>query len=160
MDANELRYLKLLSKSFPTAAKASAEIINLNAILNLPKATEVFASDVHGEYTAFIHLLRNGSGSVKLKIDDAFGDELTEAEKSSLAALIYYPTEKMAAVLPGVADENAWYAQTILKLVAVCKQAAGKHSRSKVRKAMPADFASGRFRVHPRGAHHREQPRG
>ena len=141
MDANELRYLKLLSKSFPTAAKASAEIINLNAILNLPKATEVFASDVHGEYTAFIHLLRNGSGSVKLKIDDAFGDELTEAEKSSLAALIYYPTEKMAAVLPGVADENAWYAQTILKLVAVCKQAAGKHSRSKVRKAMPADFA-------------------
>ena len=141
MDANELRYLKLLSKSFPTAAKASAEIINLNAILNLPKATEVFASDVHGEYTAFIHLLRNGSGSVKMKIDDAFGDELTEAEKSSLASLIYYPTEKMAAVLPGVADENAWYAQTILKLVAVCKQAAGKHSRSKVRKAMPADFA-------------------
>ena len=89
MDAQELRYLELLSKSFPTAAKASTEIVNLNAILNLPKGTEVYASDIHGEYEAFSHILRNGSGAVKLKIEDAFGAELTEAEKQSLATLIY-----------------------------------------------------------------------
>jgi hypothetical protein len=141
MDASELRYLKLLSQSFPTAAKASAEIINLNAILNLPKATEVFASDVHGEYTAFIHLLRNGSGAIRLKLDDAFGDDLPEEEKSSLATLIYYPREKMEAVLPNVQNKEAWYAETILRLVVVCKRVAGKHSRSKVRKAMPPDYA-------------------
>ena len=89
MDASELRYLELLSQSFPSAEKASAEIINLNAILNLPKATEVFASDVHGEYEAFTHLLRNGSGNIRMKIDDAFGGLLSEEDKTALATLIY-----------------------------------------------------------------------
>ena len=141
MDANELRYLKLLSKNFPTAAQASAEIINLNAILNLPKATEVYASDIHGEYEAFVHLLRNGSGAVRLKIDDAFGNTLTPAEKSSLATLIYYPAEKMQLELKSIDDVNGWYATMLVRLIAVCKQSAGKYTRSKVRKALPQEFA-------------------
>lgn len=141
MDASELRYLKLLSRSFPTAAKASTEIVNLNAILNLPKGTEVFASDIHGEHEAFEHILRNGSGAVKLRIDAAFGDLLGPAEKRTLATLIYYPREKMELILDQVDDEEAWYATTLLRLAAVCKQSAGKYTRSKVRKAMPAEYA-------------------
>ncbi len=109
MDATEKRYLELLSRSFPTAAKASAEIINLSAILNLPKGTEFFASDIHGEYEAFSHILRNGSGSIRLKIDDVFGDSLSAEEKRSLATLIYYPREKMELVLSQVDDAQAWY---------------------------------------------------
>lgn len=141
MHVSEERYLKLLSRSFPSAAAASAEIINLNAILNLPKGTEVFASDIHGEYEAFSHILRNGSGAVRLKIEDAFGDSLTKEEKRSLATLIYYPREKMALELPQVADRDEWYATIILRLVDVCKQSAGKYTRSKVRKALPPEFA-------------------
>ena len=141
MDARDIKYLKLLSQSFPTAAKATVEIVNLHAILNLPKPTEMFASDVHGEYAAFIHLLRNASGAVRMKMEEAIGDELTEEEKSTLATLIYYPHEKMAAVLPEIDDVNAWYAKTIMNLVKVCKHTAGKYTRSKVRKAMPADYA-------------------
>ncbi len=141
MDANELKYLELLSQSFPSVAKAQAEIINLNAILNLPKATEVFASDVHGEYEAFVHLLRNGSGGVKIRIEETFGSELSEKEKRALATLIYYPKEKMSLVLPDVDDKDAWYAETIIRLVHVCKVSAGKYTRSKVRKALPKDFA-------------------
>ena len=141
MDANEKRYLELLAKSFPTAAKASTEIVNLTAILNLPKGTEVFASDVHGEYEAFTHILRNGSGAVKLKLEDAFGDSLAQTDKRSLATLIFYPREKMAIELAAASDENAWYAQTLLRLVAVAKQAAGKYTRSKVRKTMPGEYA-------------------
>lgn len=141
MDASEKRYLELLAHSFPTAAKASTEIVNLNAILNLPKGTEVFASDIHGEYEAFAHILRNGSGTVKLKIEDAFGDTLTDAEKRSLATLVFYPREKMAIELAKAPDAEKWYAETLLRLVAVCKQSAGKYTRSKVRKALPEDFA-------------------
>ncbi|HAM14525.1 MAG TPA: class 3 fructose-bisphosphatase [Eggerthellaceae bacterium] len=141
MDASELRYLKLLSRSFPTAAKASTEIVNLNAILNLPMGTEVFASDIHGEYEAFTHILRNGSGTVKLKIDDAFGDFLSPSEKQSLATLIYYPREKMELELAKAPDEKTWYATTLLRLTTVGKQAAGKYTRSKVRKAMPEEYA-------------------
>ncbi len=141
MEASEKRYLELLSKSFPTEAKAVAEIVNLNAILNLPKGTEVYASDIHGEYEAFVHILRNGSGAVKLKIDDAFGDSLSSQEKKTLATLIYYPREKMALILDGLDNKNEWFAKTLLQLVSVAKQAAGKYTRSKVRKAMPADHA-------------------
>ena len=141
MDANEIRYLELLSRLFPSAAKASAEIINLNAILRLPKGTELFASDVHGEYDAFVHLLRNGSGSIRLKIDDAFGESITPEEKTELATLIYYPHEKMERLLPEIDDVDRWYKVTMLRLVKVCKQSAGKYTRSRVRKALPEDFA-------------------
>ena len=131
MDATDMRYLELLSRLFPSADKASAEIINLSAILNLPKGTEFFAS----------HTLRNGSGSIRLKIDDVFGDSLSENEKRSLATLIYYPREKMELVLSQVDDAEAWYAVTLQRLVAVCKRAAQKYTRSRVRKALPKDFA-------------------
>lgn len=141
MDAMELRYLELLSRSFPSAAKASAEIINLSAVLNLPKGTEFFASDIHGEYEAFSHILRNGSGSIRLKIDDVFGDNLSKEEKRSLATLIYYPREKMELVLSQVDDPESWYAATLPRLVAVCKRAARKYTRSRVRRALPKDFA-------------------
>lgn len=136
-----MRYLELLSRLFPSADKAAAEIINLSAILNLPKGTEFFASDIHGEYEAFSHTLRNGSGSIRLKIDDVFGDSLSENEKRSLATLIYYPREKMELVLSQVDDAEAWYAVTLQRLVAVCKRAAQKYTRSRVRKALPKDFA-------------------
>ena len=132
MDATDMRYLELLSRLFPSADKASAEIINLSAILNLPKGTEFFASDIHGEYEAFSHTLRNGSGSIRLKIDDVFGDSLRENEKRSLATLL---------VLSQVDDAEAWYAVTLQRLVAVCKRAAQKYTRSRVRKALPKDFA-------------------
>ena len=89
MATSNLRYLELLSKSFPTAAKASAEIINLKAILNLPKGTEFFCSDIHGEAEAFSHILRNASGSIRMKVDEVFGDELTDAQKRALCTLIY-----------------------------------------------------------------------
>jgi len=141
VDATDMRYLELLSRLFPSADKASAEIINLSAILNLPKGTEFFASDIHGEYEAFSHTLRNGSGSIRLKIDDVFGDSLSENEKRSLATLIYYPREKMELVLSQVDDAEAWYAVTLQRLVAVCKRAAQKYTRSRVRKALPKDFA-------------------
>ena len=141
MDASDLRYAELLSRSFPNTAKATVEIVNLNAILNLPKGTEVFASDIHGEYEAFSHLLRNGSGNVRTKIEEALGDSLSESEKTGLATLIYYPKEKLDIILPQVQDEAAWFSDVLPKLVAVCRRAAVKYTRSKVRKAMPVDFA-------------------
>ena len=141
MNETDLKYSKLLAKSFPNVAAASTEIVNLNAILSLPKGTEVFASDIHGEYDAFIHLLRNGSGNVRFKIDDAFGDELSQEQKSMLATLIYYPQEKLARILPTIEDKPAWFREVILQLVSVCKQAAGKYTRSKVHKTMPQEYA-------------------
>ncbi len=143
MDERELRYLRLLSQSFPTVADAAAEVINLSAVLSLPKGTEIFASDIHGEHEAFSHLLRNGSGSVRLKIDDAFGDILTADEKRDLATLVYYPREKTALALDGLdrAAADAWVTTAAERLVALCKQASGKYTRSKVRKALPPEFA-------------------
>lgn len=141
MAVTEKRYLELLSRSFPTADKAAAEIINLNAILHLPKATEFFASDIHGEYEAFSHILRNASGSIRLKIDDVFGEDLSREEKRSLATLIYYPRQKMEIELANVEDPKAWYAITLPRLVEMCKVSARKYTRSKVRKALPEDFA-------------------
>ncbi len=141
MNTDDRRYLELLSSSFPTAAKASAEIINLSAILNLPKGTEFFASDIHGEFEAFSHILRNGSGSIRLKIDDVFADSLSQAEKRTLATLIYYPEEKTKLLLASASDEASWYRETLPRLVAVCKRAARKYTRSHVRKALPEEFA-------------------
>lgn len=143
MERAEKRYLELLSRSFPSAAKASAEIINLSAVLNLPKGTEFFASDIHGEYEAFSHILRNGSGSIRLKIEDVFGDSLDSAAKRSLASLIYYPRERMELVLADADDDakQRWYAEVLPHLVSVCKRAAQKYTRSKVRRALPENFA-------------------
>lgn len=140
---DELRYLTLLSQTFPTIEEANAEILNLSAVLNLPKGTEIFASDIHGEHDAFSHLLKNGSGSIRLKIDDTFEDELTKEEKRTLATLVYYPQEKLSLMLGGLAakdEKDACIAQNIERLVALIKQASGKYTRSKVRKALPDQY--------------------
>ena len=136
-----LDYLKLLSSTFPTIADAAEEIVNLNAILNLPKGTEHFISDVHGEYEAFSHVLRNCSGSLRRKIDQQFSNTLTEKEKRTLATLIYYPKRKLARVLKSVENKEEWYRITLFRLINVCRLLASKYTRSKVRKSMPRQFS-------------------
>lgn len=141
MDQMELSYLKGLSKQFPTIASASTEIINLEAILNLPKGTEHFLTDIHGEYEQFNHVLKNGSGSVKSKIDDEFGNTLSQKDKRSLATLIYYPVEKLEIVQEEEDNLEDWYKITLHRLVQMTKRVSSKYTRSKVRKALPKDFA-------------------
>jgi fructose-1,6-bisphosphatase-3 len=137
----DLRYLQLLSRSFPTIADASTEIINLEAILNLPKGTEHFLTDVHGEYEAFQHVLKNGSGNVKRKVNEIFGNTLREMEKKELCTLIYYPEEKLQLVKVTEKDLDDWYLITLNQLVKVCQNVSSKYTRSKVRKSLPADFS-------------------
>lgn len=137
---SELKYLELLSKSFPSIAETSTEIVNLQAILNLPKGTEHFLTDVHGEYEAFSHVLRNGSGSIRQKIEDIFQDTLTESEKKELATVIYYPDGKYDMALEEQPNMNKWIRTIIYRLLRVCKNVSSKYTRSKVRKAMPKDF--------------------
>ena len=137
----EVRYLERLSQLYPTIAKASTEIINLQAILNLPKGTEHFLTDIHGEYEAFSHVLKNGSGSVRRKIDDVFGNTMSSKDKQTLATLIYYPKEKMDRIKKEEENMEDWYKITLYRLIEICKCAASKYTRSKVRKALPADFA-------------------
>ena len=141
MKKEELRYLQRLAEIYPTIGKASTEIINLQSILNLPKGTEHFMSDLHGEYQAFSHVLRNGSGAVRKKIDDVFGHTLGNNDKRSLATLIYYPREKMDLVKETEDDMENWYKITLYRLIEICKTTASKYTRSKVRKALPADYA-------------------
>ena len=137
----ETRYLERLSDLYPTIAAASTEIINLQAILNLPKGTEHFLTDVHGEYEAFSHVLKNGSGSVKRKIEEVFGNTLSAKDKKSLATLIYYPKEKMSIVRKTETNMDDWYRVNLYRLIQVSKHVASKYTRSKVRKALPKDFA-------------------
>ena len=141
MKKERLRYLEQLSELFPTISRASSEIINLQAILNLPKGTEHFLSDIHGEYEAFSHVLRNGSGAISKKIDDVFGHTLSTSDKSALATLIYYPKEKMELVKKEEKDVENWYKVTLYRLIEVCKTVSSKYTRSKVRKALPKDYA-------------------
>lgn len=135
------RYLELLSDLYPTIAAASTEIINLQAILNLPKGTEHFLTDVHGEYEAFSHVLKNGSGSVRRKIEDVFGNTMSARDKRALATLIYYPKAKMDMVKQTETNMEDWYRVHLYLLIEVSKRAASKYTRSKVRKALPKDFA-------------------
>lgn len=141
MDDMELRYLRSLSKQYPNIASASTEIINLQAILNLPKGTEHFMTDVHGEYEQFNHVLKNGSGSVRRKIDEEFGNTLSSKDKKSLATLIYYPKEKLEIVMQEEENIEDWYKITLYRLVQITKHVSSKYTRSKVRKALPKDFA-------------------
>lgn len=138
---DKLKFLKLLSESFPTIGSTTTEIINLKAILNLPKGTEHFLTDIHGEYQAFNHVLRNGSGVIKDKIDDIFGDTLEEKFKKQLATVIYYPEEKVNFIQELGTDMESWYRVTILRLIQVCKVVSSKYTASKVRKALPEDFS-------------------
>ncbi len=137
----EIRYLQLLAKSFPSIAAASTEIINLEAILNLPKETEHFLTDIHGEYEAFQHVLKNASGSIKRKVNDIFGSTLRENEKQNLCSLIYYPKEKLRLVKQSEKNMNEWYIITLNRLVKVCQNVSSKYTRSKVRKSLPKDFS-------------------
>ena len=138
---SDLRYLQLLSQTFPTIADASTEIINLQAILNLPKGTEHFLADLHGEYKSFQHVLRNASGNIKRKVNDIFGNEMRETEKKELCTLIYYPKEKLELVKAHETDMDDWYHITIHQLVKVCRDVSSKYTRSKVRKNLPTDFS-------------------
>lgn len=137
----DLRYLELLSHTFPTVADASTEIINLQAILNLPKGTEHFLADIHGEYEAFLHVLKNASGNIKRKVNELFGNTLREAEKRELCTLIYYPEQKLELVKQSEEDIDDWYHITLHQLVAVCRDVSSKYTRSKVRKNLPPDFS-------------------
>lgn len=137
----DMRYLQLLSQSFPTVAEASTEIINLQAILNLPKGTEHFLADIHGEYEAFIHVLKNASGNIKRKVNELFGNTLRESEKRELCTLIYYPEQKLELVKHNETDIDDWYHITLHQLVAVCRDVSSKYTRSKVRKSLPVDFS-------------------
>lgn len=141
MEAMELKLLQSLAKQYPNIATASTEIINLQAILNLPKGTEHFMTDIHGEYEQFNHVLKNGSGSVRRKIDEEFGNTLSNKDKKSLATLIYYPKEKLEIVRAEEDNLEDWYKITLYRLVQITKHVSSKYTRSKVRKALPEDFA-------------------
>lgn len=141
MNAMEVKLLQRLAEIYPTIGAASTEIINLQSILNLPKGTEHFITDIHGEYEAFSHVLRNGSGSVRKKIDDVFGHTLSQSDKKSLATLIYYPRQKMSLIKKEETNIRDWYKITLYRLIEVCKCVASKYTRSKVRKALPEEFA-------------------
>ena len=139
--ADELRYLKMLARQYPTVQAASTEIINLQAILNLPKGTEHFISDVHGEHEAFLHILNSASGVVRRKLNDLFATSIPRRELDQLATLIYYPKEKLEEIAQSTEDMREWYRITLHRLIEVCRLISTKYTRSKVRKAMPKEYA-------------------
>lgn len=121
IDENEMRYIKIMSDLYPNIADASTEIINLQSILNLPKGTEHFLTDIHGEYESFLHVLKNGSGAIRRKINDEFGNTISEKDKRSLATLIYYPKEKMNLVLKEEENIDDWYKITLHRLIQMAR---------------------------------------
>ncbi len=139
----ELNYLQLLSRSFRNTAEASTEIINLEAIINLPKSTEHFLADIHGEHEAFQHVLKNASGDIKRKVREVLSDELSDKEMRTLCTLIYYPSEKLQLIKAEQenVDMHDWYALTLRRLISVCQNMSSKYTRSKVRKALPKEFS-------------------
>lgn len=137
----DMHYLQLLSTLYPTVAAASSEIINLEAILNLPKGTEHFLADLHGESAAFKHVLKNASGNIRRKVSELFKGDIRESERRELCTLIYYPEEKLELIKEAEPDIDDWYHITIHRLVAVCRDVSSKYTRSKVRKSLPAEFA-------------------
>ena len=139
--AQTLKYLNLLSRQFPNQQAAFTEIINLQAILNLPKGTEHFMSDLHGEYEAFMHILNNCSGVVREHVDEIFGDSLTDEQKGDLCTLIYYPAEKIALVHAQRQDSPTWYKLMLNRLIIVARALSSRYTRSKVRKAIPHAYA-------------------
>lgn len=136
-----MKYLQLLAQSFPNIPEASTEIINLQAILNLPKGTEHFVADIHGEYEAFLHILKNASGNIQRKVNELFGNLMRESDARELCTLIYYPDQKLELVKAAEENIDDWYHITIHNLVAVCRLVSSKYTRSKVRKALPRSFS-------------------
>lgn len=137
---DEDKYLRLLSKEYTNINEVAEEIINLQAIINLPKGTEIFLSDIHGEYEPFEHILNNGGGIIKSKIDDVYENTITKKERATLATLIYYPEEKLKLMKKEVDDLNEWYNITLYRLVEIAKMVSSKYTRSKVRKAITNGF--------------------
>lgn len=139
---NNFKYLELLSQTFPTIQSACTEIINLEAILNLPKGTEHFLTDLHGEYDAFQHILKNASGAIKIKVEEVFGHTMRETEKKELCTLIYYPKSKLKQVKEREGKNiNDWYTITLVQIVKVLEAVSSKYTRSKVRKALPQEYS-------------------
>ena len=138
---DELRYLKMLSRQYPTLRSAGTEIVNLQAILNLPKGCEHFISDVHGEHEAFLHILNSCSGVIRERLDLLFKDSVPHAELDQLATLIYYPEEKLEQLKPQISDLDEWYRITLYRLIELCRSVSSRYSRSKVRKALPQDYS-------------------
>ncbi len=138
---DDLRYLQLLARDFPTVSRVTTEIINLEAILHLPKPTEHFLADLHGENEAFQHVLRNASGNIKRKVNELFGSTLREQEKKNLCTLIYYPEQKLELVKQQDANMADYYQTTLNQLITVCRNVSSKYTRSKVRKSLPEEFA-------------------
>lgn len=136
-----MKYLSLLSQQFPNQQSVFTEIINLQAILNLPKGTEHFMSDLHGEYEAFMHILNNCSGVIREHVDEIFGDTLSDCEKGDLCTLIYYPNEKLRLVRAARRDSPTWYKENLNHLITVARSLSSRYTRSKVRKAIPHDYA-------------------
>lgn len=136
-----MKYLQLLAQSFPNIPEASTEIINLQAILNLPKGTEHFVADIHGEYEAFLHILKNASGNIQRKVNELFGNLMRESDARELSTLIYYPDQKLELIKAAEENIDDWYHITIHNLVAVCRLVSSKYTRSKVRKALPRSFS-------------------
>ncbi len=141
MTEQEKRYLQILADKYPTTTKTAAEIINLTSILNLPKGTEHVLSDIHGEGEHFSHVLRNGSGTVRTRIDDEFKETLTLEDRKQLATVIYYPEEKMDLIAQQESNMEDWYDITLRRLILVLKRVSSKYTRSKVRKALPKEYA-------------------
>ena len=140
-DSAELRYLRMLSRQYPTVRAASTEIVNLQAIMNLPKGTEHFLSDVHGEYEAFLHILNSCSGVVREKLGDLFATTVSRTELDQLATLIYYPKEKLEQLQTQIADLDEWQRITLHRLTELCRLVSAEYSRSKVRAALPKEYA-------------------
>ena len=138
--AYETKYLRYLAYQYPTIAETATEIINLRSILSLPKTTEHFITDIHGEYEQFQHVIKNASGAIKRKIEEEFGNCISERDKRMLATLIYYPKEKLAHIVETEQDLDDWYPVTLYRLVCICKRTAFKYSRFKVRQAIPKEF--------------------
>ena len=137
----DIRYLRLLARDFPTVSSVTTEIINLEAILHLPKPTEHFLADIHGEHEAFQHILRNASGNIKRKVNDLFGNTITEEEKKDLCTLIYYPEEKLKLLRQTEIDIEEYYKRSLNRLIVVCRDVSSKYTRSKVRKSLPEEYA-------------------
>ncbi|MBP3615146.1 MAG: fructose-1,6-bisphosphatase [Bacteroidaceae bacterium] len=137
----DLRYLRLLAREFPTVSSVTTEIINLEAILHLPKPTEHFMADIHGEHEAFEHVLRNASGNIKRKVNELFGNTISEEERKDLCTLIYYPEGKLKLLNQSGIDLNEFYRESLSKLIKLCRDISSKYTRSKVRKSLPEEYA-------------------
>ena len=139
--SSDRRVLELLSQTFPTVSAASTEIINLEAILNLPKGTEHFIADIHGEHEAFDHIVRNASGNIRRKVNEIYATSMREEDIRQLCTLVYYPERKLEELKESEEDMDDFYNVTLHRLVRVCRSVSSKYTRSKVRKALPREFA-------------------